>query len=66
MAKGRRKKTKEVVKEVPKVESGWTVRVKLLRALIHPYRISGKVDDVIEIPTNLLDELIQAKKVVKV
>lgn len=65
MAKGRRKKTKEIVKEVPN-DSGWTVRVKLLRALIHPYRISGKVDDIIEVPTNLVDELIQAKKVVKV
>lgn len=63
MAKGRKARVKEPFETVEKEYTGWTTTVKLKRSLMTPYRISGKVDDIIEIPTNLVDELVKQKKV---
>lgn len=62
MAKGRKAKVKEIINEEP-AYSSWTTPVKLLKSLITPYRISGKVDDIIEVPSDLVDELVTLKKV---
>lgn len=68
MARGRRKTVpnlevkKEPVKEV-KTVSGWTRTAVLLKGLITPYRIPGKVGDTKEIPNDLVEELVKAKKI---
>jgi hypothetical protein len=68
MARGRRKPIEDYKKEViqveRKAETGVDVLIK--KSLIHSYRISGKVGDVINVPVELVDELIQKKLVVKI
>ena len=64
MAKGRKAVVKEPIKEVKR--SAWSVDVKLKKSLLTPYRISGKVDDIISVPADLVDELVRLKKVERV
>ena len=68
MARGRRKPIEEYKKEIIQVErkpeTGVDVQIK--KSLIYAYRISGKVGDVINVPVELVDELIQKKLVVKI
>lgn len=65
--RGRKPKITETVQPAkPATFSSWTESVRLKKALMHPYRISGKVGDIVEVPTDLVDELIKAKKVEKV
>jgi hypothetical protein len=68
MAKGRKAVIKEPIKETPKEvkRSAWTVDVKLKKSLMTPYRISGRVDDIVSVPADLIDELVRLKKVEKV
>jgi hypothetical protein len=68
MAKGRKAKVKPIVKpiiEEPK-KTAWTVDVKVKKGLITPYRISGKVDDIISVPADVVDELVRLKKVERI
>ena len=68
MAKGRKAVIKEPIKETPKQvkRSAWSVDVKLKKSLVTPYRISGKVDDIVSVPSDLVDELVKQKKVERV
>jgi hypothetical protein len=63
--RGRRKIIEETPVKEPVKKTAWTVDVKLLKSLMTPYRISGKVGDVVSVPANIVDELVKAKKVVK-
>lgn len=73
MARGRKKvipnlevkkeTVKEAVKEVKKPVSGWTRTAVILKGLITPYRIPGKIGDTKEIPNHLVEELVQSKKI---
>lgn len=59
MAKGRIKDT--AIYETRPMVSKTTVTVKVLRPLIATYRIPGRRDDVIEIPADMVDELVKEK-----
>ena len=64
MAKGRKAVIKEPIKDVKR--SAWSVDVKLKKSLVTPYRISGKVDDIVSVPSDLVDDLVKQKKVERV
>jgi len=68
MARGRRKPIEEYKQEILHVErkAVWGVDVQIKKSLIHGYRLGGKVGDIINVPVELVDELIQKKLVVKV
>lgn len=71
MARGRRKPIEEYKEKVITTESitqdqSKNVKIQIKKALLHTYRISGKVGDVINVPVELVDELIQKKLVVKI
>ena len=71
MARGRRKPIEEFKEKIIATESitqehSKNVKVQIKKALLHTYRISGKVGDVINVPAKLVDELIQKKLVVKI
>jgi hypothetical protein len=60
-----RKKIEPIKKEPARKVSGWTVEVKILKSLLTPYRISGKVGDIVSVPMDLVDELVRLKKAIK-
>lgn len=57
MAKG----IKAVIKESE--PSGWMREAEILKALMTPYRISGRVGDIKPIPEDIFDELVRLKKI---
>lgn len=63
MARGRKKIIPNLeVKKEPTV-SGWTRTAVILKGLLTPYRIPGKIGDTKEIPNHLVEELVQSKKI---
>ena len=78
MAKGRKPKPtyetrivepdfQELEKEIQEsrpIKKAWRTEVQVLKPLIHTYRISGKKNDIIDVPSDLVDELL-AKKMIK-
>lgn len=69
MARGRKKivQAETIKKEPVKVEekkfSGWTTRVLILKGLLEPYRIPGQIGQEVDIPNDLVDKLVTAKKI---
>lgn len=61
MAKGKKVEFKKP--EIKKEYSGWTTTAIILKGLMTPYRLSGKIGDTIEVPNDLVDELVKAKKI---
>ena len=62
----RRKKNIEPEIKKPVTRSAWTKDVLILKSLLVPYRISGKVGDIKAIPVDLVDKLVKAKRVKEV
>ena len=61
MAKGRGRVKKTAIYETRPMVSKTTVTVKVLRPMIASHRIPGRRDDVIEVPADLVDELVENK-----
>lgn len=68
MAKGRRKpieqyRTAVLNHEVSTPAPVWGVDVRVKKCLIHHYRIPGKVGDIVNVPAELVEKMLQLKQV---
>ena len=68
MSRGRRKSIEEYKETVFNKEftPAWGVDVKVKKCLLHHYRIPGKVGDIVNVPAELLDQMLKLKQVEKI